>query len=115
MEVATRRLHFGGCTANPTEPWMKQMASNLTDCEDGSLNGKRFLIMDRDMKFTDGFCEILECQGVEAVKLLVAVHGGASSGEAETWLLSLATIRGTGTVTPCGPRQESPVCWSRSV
>ncbi|HIM14241.1 MAG TPA: hypothetical protein EYM31_00590 [Acidobacteria bacterium] len=69
MEVATRRVHFGGCTTNPTEPWMKQIARNLTDCEDGFLNGKRFLIMDRDTKFTDGFCEILKCQGVEAVKL----------------------------------------------
>ena len=48
---------------------MKQIARNLTDCEDGFLNGKRFLIMDRDTKFTDGFCEILKCQGVEAVKL----------------------------------------------
>ena len=69
MEVATRRVYFGGCTTNPTEPWMKQIARNLTDCEDGFLNGKRFLIMDRDTKFTDGFCEILKCQGVEAVKL----------------------------------------------
>ena len=69
MEVATRRVHFGGCTTNPTETWMKQIARNLTDCEDGFLNGKRFLIMDRDTKFADGFCEILECQGVEAVKL----------------------------------------------
>jgi putative transposase len=58
-----------GCTTNPTEPWMKQIARNLTDCEDGFLNGKRFLIMDRDTKFTDGFFEILKCQGVEAVKL----------------------------------------------
>ncbi len=69
MEVATRRVHFAGCTTNPDEPWMKQIARNLTDCEDGFLNGKRFLIMDRDTKFTDGFCEILEGEGVEAVKL----------------------------------------------
>ena len=69
MEVATRRVHFGGCTTHPTEPWMKQIARSLTDCEDGFLNGKRFLIMDRDTKFTDGFCEILKCQSMEAVKL----------------------------------------------
>jgi len=69
VEVATRRVHFGGCTTNPTEPWMKQIARNLTDCEDDFLNGKCFLIMDRDTKFTDRFFEILKCQGVEAVKL----------------------------------------------
>jgi putative transposase len=60
VEVATRRVHFGGCTTNPTEPWMKQIARNLTDCEDGFLNGKRFLIVDRNTKFTDGFFEILK-------------------------------------------------------
>jgi transposase InsO family protein len=69
MEVATRRVHFAGCTPNPTEPWMKQIARNLVDCEDGFLNGKRYLIMDRDSKFTDRFRGILEGEGVEAVRL----------------------------------------------
>ncbi len=30
MEVATRRVHFAGCTPSPHEPWMKRMAINLT-------------------------------------------------------------------------------------
>ncbi len=69
MEVATRRVHFAGCTTNPDQSWMKQIAWNLTDCEDGFLNGRRFLIMDRDTQFTESFCGILEGEGVEAVKL----------------------------------------------
>ena len=69
MEVATRRVHFAGCTTNPDEPWMKQIARNLTDCEDGFLNGKRFLIMDRDSKFSDTFRRILEDEGIESVRL----------------------------------------------
>ena len=69
MEVATRRVYFGGCTTNPTEPWMKQIARNLTDCEDDFLNGKRFLIMDRDAKFGDSFREMLRGEGVEPVRL----------------------------------------------
>jgi putative transposase len=69
MEVATRRVHFAGCTPNPDGRWMKQIARNLTDVEDGFLNDKRFLIMDRDGKFTEEFCEILRGEGVEAVKL----------------------------------------------
>ena len=69
MEVATRRVHFAGCTVNPTEAWMKQIARNLTDVEDGFLNGKRYLIMDRDTKFTDAFRKILEDEGVESVRL----------------------------------------------
>ena len=35
MEVATRRVHFAGCTPSPHELWMKQMARNLTDPFDG--------------------------------------------------------------------------------
>ncbi len=52
MEVATRRVHFAGCTPSPHELWMKQMARNLTDLFDGFLLGKRYLIMDRDDKFS---------------------------------------------------------------
>jgi transposase InsO family protein len=48
---------------------MKQIARNLTDCEDGFLGGKRYLIMDRDTKFTDAFRKILEDEGVESVRL----------------------------------------------
>jgi transposase InsO family protein len=69
MEVATRRVHFAGCTVNPTEPWMKQIARNLTDPFDGFLLGKRFLIMDRDEKFSAAFRKTLEDEGVESVRL----------------------------------------------
>ena len=69
MEIATRRVHFAGCTPNPDGLWMKQVARNLTDIEDGFLVCKRYLIMDRDGKFTDRFREILKGEGVEAVKL----------------------------------------------
>jgi len=69
MEVATRRVHFAGCTVNPKEAWMKQIAKNLTDIEDGFLNGKRYLIMDRDTRFCAKFRSILKDQGVKSVRL----------------------------------------------
>ena len=69
MEIATRRMHFAGCTPNPTEPWMKQIARNLTDTEEGVLNGNRYLIMDRDGKFCPQFREMLEQEGVNCVRL----------------------------------------------
>ena len=69
MELRTRRVHFAGCTPNPNGPWMKQIARNLTDVEDGFLLGKRYMLIDRDTKFTEVFCEILKGEGVEAVKL----------------------------------------------
>ncbi len=69
MEIATRRIHFAGCTPNPDGPWMQQIARNLTDVEDGFLKGKRYVLMDRDKKFSEKFREILEGEGVEAVPL----------------------------------------------
>jgi len=69
MEVATRRVHFAGCTVNPTDPWMKQIAKNLTDSFDGFLLGSRYLIMDRDTKFSEAFRNILDNEGVESVRL----------------------------------------------
>ncbi|HQU43137.1 MAG TPA: integrase core domain-containing protein [Pirellulales bacterium] len=69
MEVATRRVQFAGCTPNPDAPWMRQMAKNLTAFDDGLLNGKKYLLMDRDTKFTEGFKEITEEQAAECVLL----------------------------------------------
>ena len=69
MELATRRVHFAGCTPNPDDPWMQQIARNLTDVEEGFLKGKRYVLMDRDEKFSPAFQAILESEGVEAVPL----------------------------------------------
>ena len=69
MELATRRVHFAGCTPNPDKLWMKQVAWNLTDAEGGFLIGKRYVLMDRDGKFCPAFRAILKAEGVEAVLL----------------------------------------------
>jgi hypothetical protein len=69
MEVATRRVRFAGCTTNPNEKWMKQIARNLTDSFDGFLRDTRYLLMDRDKKFCEAFRFIIHETGVEAVKL----------------------------------------------
>lgn len=69
MELKTRRVHFAGCTVNPNEVWMKQMACNLTDGEDGFLKHKTHLLMDRDTKFSEGFRCILEQSGIQPVRL----------------------------------------------
>ena len=69
MEVGTRRVHFAGSTTNPTEPWMQQVARNLTDSVDGFLLGARYLIMDRDTKFCESFRSILRRADVDPVKL----------------------------------------------
>src|SRR5438132_7780786 len=48
---------------------MKQIARNLTGAEAGFLEGKRYLLMDGDSKFTEAFRTILEDAAVEPVLL----------------------------------------------
>ena len=62
-------VHFAGLTANPDEPWILQVARNVTDAEEGFLRGKKYLLMDRDGKFSEAFRATLEQAGVEAVRL----------------------------------------------
>jgi transposase InsO family protein len=65
MELKTRRVHFAGCTPNPNEAWMKQVARELTNFEDGFLLGKQYLLMDRDGKFCPAFHDLLQDAGVK--------------------------------------------------
>ena len=69
MELATQRVHFAGLTANPDEGWMLQIARNLTDAEQGLLRGRKYLLMDRDTKFSEAFRVMLEQAGVKVVRL----------------------------------------------
>jgi transposase InsO family protein len=48
---------------------MDQIGRNLTDSMDGILNGKRYLIHDRDPLFTGEFLETIASVGVKSVKL----------------------------------------------
>jgi len=66
--AATDLFEIGGVKIDPDGPWMSQMARNLTDCEDGFLKDKRYLIHDRDSLFTRNFDDILKAGGVEPVK-----------------------------------------------
>jgi hypothetical protein len=69
IEIATRRVCFAGCTCNPDEDWMLQMGRNLTDSEDGFLKNKRYLLMDRDTKYSEAFRSMLKGADVEALRL----------------------------------------------
>src|ERR1044071_8935592 len=69
MELATRRVHIAGITPHPTAAFMQQCARQLTDPFDGFLLGKRYLIHDRDTKYTQAFDALMKASGVEPVLL----------------------------------------------
>ena len=72
IDLATRAVHVVGVTPNPDESLMAQVARNLTDSLDGFLRGKRFLILDRDTKFTARFKAKLKAAGTEIVRTAIA-------------------------------------------
>ncbi len=68
VELKNRRVHFAGCTTNPNDAWMKTIAREFTNYEDGFLNDKNYLIMDRDTTFSQSFRACLRREGVKQVR-----------------------------------------------
>lgn len=87
VDIATRRVHIAGTTANPTSAWMEQMARNVSDCETGFLRHKRFLITDRDAIFSGRFRSILGCSGVKV--LLTAYQAPNMNAHSERLVRSI--------------------------
>ncbi|MGE0145660.1 MAG: transposase [Planctomycetota bacterium] len=87
IDHATRAVEIAGITTNPDAKFMAQVARNLTDPMDGFLRAKRFLILDRDTKFTEQFRSILRESGVTPVS--TAVRAPNMNAIAERFVLSI--------------------------
>jgi transposase InsO family protein len=84
MEVATRRVHVLGATINPTGDWVAQQARNLMLELGEQANRFRFLIRDRDAKYTGMSDAVFHTEGIEV--LLTPPQAPRANAYAQRWV-----------------------------
>jgi transposase len=84
IEHGTRRVHLAGITAHPTGVWVTQQARNLLMNLDNHADGLKFLIRDRDAKFTVAFDAVFTAVGVRIIQ--TPVQAPRANAIAERWI-----------------------------
>jgi putative transposase len=67
IELGTRGVHLGEVTSNPNSAWLTQQARNLAMVFQEEGRSPRFLIHDRDTKFTGRFDEVFRSESMSFV------------------------------------------------
>ena len=69
ISLADRVVNIAGITTRPDESWMLQIARNVTDSQAGALRAKRYLIIDRDTKYSAQFRRLIRDNGTKVIRL----------------------------------------------
>ena len=89
IELGSRRVHVAGCTPNPSAAWVIQQARQLSWTLAERAEPMRFLIRDRDRKFTDGFDDVFRSDGIEVVR--TPFRAPQANGVAERFVRTVRT------------------------
>jgi putative transposase len=84
LELGTRRVHLAGCTANPDGSWAVQQARQVAWSLSERTTAMRFLIHDRDSKFSRAFDEVFKSESVEIIR--TPFRAPQANAFAERWV-----------------------------
>ena len=84
IELGSRRVHLAGITANPNSAWVTQQARQFVWKIDEADANLRFLIRDRDSKFTDAFDNVFKSAGFHVIQ--TPVRAPDANAYAERWV-----------------------------
>jgi putative transposase len=84
IELGSRRVHLAGVTANPDGGWIAQQARNLILVLGDQGRQVRFLLRDRDAKFTRSVDDVFRSEGAEV--LPTPVQAPNANADAERWI-----------------------------
>jgi transposase InsO family protein len=84
IELGSRRVHLAGVTEHPTGLWVAQQARNLVVGLGDQAAAWRFLIRDRDAKFTRVFDDVWRSTGAEIIR--TPVQAPNANAVAERWV-----------------------------
>jgi putative transposase len=84
IELDTRRVHLAGVTAHPNGTWVTQQARNLLLVLEARGRRLRFLLRDRDAKFSRSFDDVFRSEGGEV--LVTPVQAPKANAYAERWV-----------------------------
>jgi transposase InsO family protein len=84
IDVERRVVHPLGVTTNPNDSWVSQVARNFAADLDDAGRQVRFLIRDRDTKFTDQFDSVFASIGAETI--LTPLRSPKANAFAERWV-----------------------------
>ena len=87
IHLESRKVDIAGITVHPNEQWMRQMARNVTMEGCGTLRDCRYLLHDRDTKYTISFRAIIESGQVKTLPL--PARSPNLNAYAERWVRSV--------------------------